>query len=194
MITSFIGQNSVPITRTLVLRHNRLCPPGAVSTFAGTLAPDGWLMCNGQEVLISSYNKLYETIGNTYGVASTEEYFKLPDMRSKFPLGSGDGGENLTNRVLASTGGAETHTLTSNEIPSHTHTINDSGHSHTYTIQNGTQNIAAAEGGTTTAAEETTTSATSTTNTTGITINSTGGGQAHNNMPPFIVLNYIIKY
>lgn len=179
MITSFIGQNSMPITRALELRHNRLCPEGAVSPFAGSVAPDGWLMCDGQEVLITTYNKLYTRIGATYGAAS-DGYFKLPDLRSKFPLGAGDGvGVDLSNRVLAATGGEENHTLTVDEMPAHTHS---------YIAQSGTQNInqyAAVVDGSVSAADEPTA---------GTTSGSTGGGLPHNNMPPFIVLNYIIKH
>jgi microcystin-dependent protein len=117
--------------------------------------------------------------------------FNLPDMRSRFPLGLGQGDE-LTNRVISNTGGAETHTLTPQEMPSHNHGVFDPGHTHSYSNNTNDQAV-----GTTifeTAADETNTSATTGSSTTGITINNAGGGQAHNNMPPYIVLNYIIKY
>lgn len=195
MITSFIGQNSVPITRTFILRHNRLCPAGAVSPFAGAEAPDGWLMCDGSEVSIETYNKLYNTIGATYG-AATAGYFKLPDMRSKFPLAAGDGpGSSLSNRVLGQTGGEENHTLIAAEMPSHSHGVTDPGHTHTYSdvYRSGDQSVLI---GTSTAADQdvTTDNRTTGSSTTGISIQNTGGGQAHNTMPPFLVLNYIIKY
>ncbi len=99
-------------------------------------------------------------------------YFHILDIRGRIPVGAGTGG-GLSARSLASTGGEETHTLTIDEIPSHSHIIpsfND---------------LQAAQSLTTEPAV----------NTNGTTNSgSTGGGQAHNNMQPFIVLNYIIKY
>ena len=91
-------------------------------------------------------------------------------MRSRFPLGAGDG-SNLTNRVLAATGCEETHILTSNEMPSHTHTINDPGHVHLNSTRTGTQDIVAVSGSGVTAADKGYES--TTINKTGITINST---------------------
>lgn len=193
MITSFIGQNSVPITRTLVLRHNRLCPAGAVSPFAGAAAPDGWLMCDGSEYLIIEYNKLYEIIGNTYGSAGSGK-FRLPDMRSRFPLAAGVDTE-LSDRALADKGGEESHALSVPELPSHSHGVTDPGHTHMSVVQNGVQNIVASSDlPGISAADEPTTTTSTTSSTTGISIQNTGEGQAHNTMPPFLVLNYIIKY
>lgn len=193
MITSFIGENSKGITNALILRHNRLCPTGSVTSFAGSNAPNGWLMCQGQDVNISVYSKLYDTIGTTYGVADLAGDFRLPDLRSRIPVGAGDGGDGLTNRVLGATGGAETHTLTSDEMPSHSHGVNDPGHIHTTSIQDGDQSVNTLTTQDAAASENEITVNTSLA-TTGITINSTGDGLPHNNMQPFIVLNYIIKY
>lgn len=93
---------------------------------------EGWLLCNGQEVLKSQYNRLYQIIGNTFGVASNADYFKLPDARGRVCsyIGQGNG---LTNRTNGQTIGSETTTLTQNELPSHNHTAsssNNGSHNH----------------------------------------------------------------
>lgn len=192
IIMDYIGSNTIGITKALILRHNRLVPAGAVQTFAGPVAPSGWVFCDGTEYNVSEYPLLAAVIGNIYG-GTPGTTFKVPDMRSRFALGSGDGGADLTNRILGQTGGAETHTLTVNEIPSHNHGVTDPGHSHSYINNVNDQNTDNAFG-TETAADQADLNQTTGNNTTGISINNTGGGQPHNNMPPYLVLNHIIKY
>ena len=94
--------------------------------------------------------------------------------------------------ALAETGGAKTHTLTIPEIPSHNHAITDPGHSHSYVNQPNTVNPAVSLT-TVDVADNVNVNQTTGTSTTGITINNTGGGGAHNNLQPYIVMNYIIK-
>jgi microcystin-dependent protein len=79
-------------------------PPGALSPYAGTVAPTGWLLCYGQEVLITAYPDLYDVLGATYGVA-TSGYFKLPDMRGRVVAGQDDMGGTSANRVSTATAG-----------------------------------------------------------------------------------------
>ena len=172
--TSVTKKDIAAITRALLLRNNRHVPAGTVEAYAGTTAPSGWLMCDGSMVSKTDYYYLYDTIGDAYG-SGDEDNFVLPDLRSRQVVGAGTG-NGLSTRTRGETGGEETHTLTINEMPAHTHV---------QTIQNGVQNIAALGGGSTTAADEPTT----TTNT-----GSTGGSQSHNVMDPFLVLNYIIKH
>jgi microcystin-dependent protein len=184
-----INESNKPLSNALILRHHQYVPIGGVIMFAGSVAPDGFLLCNGAEVLIDDYNRLNYIIGNAYGTPSINVKFKLPDLRFRFPLGK----NNIQN--LGDVGGEENHTLTANEMPSHNHGVSDPGHTHNVgNIPDGTQNIVAAPGGGISAADEIRYTETTNTNTTGISINTSGGGQAHNNMPPYIVMNYIIKY
>lgn len=173
-----VRNNIKPITNALILRHNRLVPPGAVSPYAGAAAPDGWLMCDGSNVSRTTYYYLFNLIGTTYGNGNGTTTFTLPDMRSRFPLAAGNG-VGLSNRVLSTIGGEENHTLTIAEMPGHTHSYTD-----TYRTNNQSTDNAF---GTEVAANETATTETKTTG-------STGGNAAHNTMPPYLVLNYIIKY
>jgi microcystin-dependent protein len=180
------------VTRALVLRNNRMVPPGSVESYAGSSAPTGWVMCDGSTLSRTNYYYLYSVIGNTYGAGDGVNTFNVPDLRGRKVLGAGQG-NGLTNRNLADIGGAETHTLTSNEMPVHNHGVTDPGHAHSYvnnTNDQDTDNAFATE----TAADQVDLNKTTSSNTTGISINNTGGGQAHNNMDPFFVLNYIIKF
>ena len=184
---SHIKESNKPISNALILRHPQYVPIGGVIMFAGSTAPEGFLLCDGSEVNIDDYDRLHFIIGDSYGECFSNVKFKLPDLRFRFPLGKND------NNNLGNIGGEENHTLTSSEMPSHNHSINDPGHSHTINnIPFGTQDTTTLNTGT--ACDETTHQVSSNTNTTGISINYTGGGNPHNNMPPYIVLNYIIKY
>jgi microcystin-dependent protein len=87
-----------------------------------------WLLCDGRSLEILSYPQLYTIIGDSFG-SEDDEHFNLPDFRGRVAgfIGQGTG---LTNRTLGNSVGAETHTLTIPEIPSHTHSITDAGHVH----------------------------------------------------------------
>jgi len=165
---------SADVTGRVYQATHILVPPGSVVAYIASSAPGGWLLCDGTAVSRTTYSTLFGVVGTTYGVGNGSTTFNLPDMRGRVPVGSGTGA-GLTARSLAATGGAETHTLTVDEIPAHTHSYvnntNDQG-VHTITTQ-------------ASAADDADLSATT---------GSTGGGQAHNNMQPFVVLNYIIKY
>jgi microcystin-dependent protein len=84
--------------------------------FAGNFAPAGWMFCEGQLVSISEYETIYNLIGTTYGGDGTAT-FGLPDLRGRLPLHQGSG------FTLAQTAGSETATLTSSQIPAHTHQL-----------------------------------------------------------------------
>ncbi|BBB67809.1 hypothetical protein UNDYM_3556 [Undibacterium sp. YM2] len=140
-------------------------PVGTVVSFAGSAAPNGWLICDGTAIAQSTYPTLYALIGGN-----------VPDLRSRFIVGVGQGG-GLTNRLLKDTGGEEYHTLNIDEMPFHTHSYGVGGGNGGG--NNGTGN---SEGWSTTSSAFTTWTG------------SAGHNLAHNNIPPFYALTYIIKY
>ena len=197
-------------------------PIGFVVPFAGTIAPDKYLMCNGSEINKSLYNKLYNIIGDSYGTASDPANFKLPSAAGRTIIGAGLG-LNLTRRNIGDKGGTEAEKLNINQMPLHSHTVNDNhthsitdaGHSHTITDNghihsyqvnvNGHNDGNSGDGGRFNTSANTGNSKTGITvnnaqsnisidaKTGSISLNTTGGDQAHNNMQPYLVMNYIIK-
>ena len=174
-------------------------PIGIIQDFAGSSAPAGWFLCYGQTLASASYPELYAVIGTTYG--GTSANFALPDLRGVTIAGKtnmgGSASTNLTSTyfgadptVLGTAGGSQSHTLSTAEMPAHTHanSLTDPGHTHTLALQNtlsGTPSGGATVGG----------SGLSTgSSTTGVTITnaSQGGGGAHAIVQPTIVLNKII--
>ena len=158
-----------------------LSPVGSLIMYAGSSAPTGWLLCDGSAVSRSTYADLFSSIGTNYGAGDGSSTFALPDLRGRMPLGLDNMGGTSANIVtnaqadaLNGKEGAETHTLTSSEMPAHTHTYSNlTGGSHSDAGSGSFTNY------------QSTNSQTS---------GSTGSGSAHNNMPPYIALNYIIKF
>jgi microcystin-dependent protein len=151
---------------------------------------DHWILCNGASYLITDYPKLFAIINYSFGGSGAS--FNVPDARSRV-LGAIGQGSGLSDRTLGQAVGAETHTLTVNEMPSHNHGITDPGHSHSYINQPNVQDTDDAFS-TETAADNVNVSQTTGTSTTGITINNTGGGQAHNNMQPTLFVGNVFIY
>lgn len=104
-------------------------PPGAVTDFAGSVAPAGWLICDGAAVSRTDLSALFAAIGTTWGAGDGSTTFNLPDLRGVATIGVGTGA-GLTARALADTGGAETHALTEAETGPHAHGVTDAGHGH----------------------------------------------------------------
>lgn len=161
---------------------------GTVLPFAGSAAPDGWLLCFGQAVSRATYANLFATIGTTFGVGDGSTTFNLPDLRGRIPAGKDNMGGTAASRLttagsgvngatLGATGGAETHTLTVAQMPSHTH---EAVATNGFWGDIGGRYVANASGSV-------------------INLNNfpstdpKGGGQAHPNAQPTIVLNQIIK-
>ena len=114
-------------------------PAGIVSAFAGVTAPAGWLMCYGQAVSRTEYSALFTALSTTYGSGDGSTTFNIPDLRGRAIAGvdnmGGTAASRLTSTVLSAsntlgaTGGTQTHTMSSAEMPSHTHT--QDSHNHT---------------------------------------------------------------
>ena len=95
---------------------------GEIQLFGFGFAPKGWALCNGQLLSITQNTALFALLGTTFG-GNGVSTFALPDLRSKLPMGQGNG-PGLTPRVLGQTFGEETHTLLVSENPAHTHLVN----------------------------------------------------------------------
>lgn len=183
-------------------------PAGTMIDFAGGTVPFGYLQCNGDVVSRVTFARLFEAIGTVYGAGDGSTTFKLPDIRGRVAVGSGQG-SSLTNRTTGQTGGAETHALSEAELASHTHIQNSHNHSQnahshvlhrTYGGSIGTplqqinDNAFSNNGWNKLSADLYTESETATNNPFTATNQNTGGGQAHNNMQPFLVVTKVIKY
>lgn len=161
---------------------------GQISMFAGNFAPRGWALCDGQLLAISSNTALFSLLGTTYG-GDGRTTFALPDLRGRAPIHAGTG-PGLSNRRLGTRGGQEVHTLTINEMPSHNHASNINVAS-TVGRGEGTtqpQDAFIAEGGSYSSQP----TANAHLNPSSVTAGNTGGGLPHNNMQPYLPINYII--
>jgi len=95
---------------------------GEIRMFAGNFAPKGWAFCQGQLLLIAQNQALFALLGTTYG-GDGRTTFALPDLRGRVPVGFGQG-PGLSNRVIGQQFGTETVTLTTAQMPAHSHTVN----------------------------------------------------------------------
>lgn len=163
-----------------------MLPVGTISYFPTASIPQGWLIANGDAVSRATYADLFAAIGTTYGAGNGTTTFNLPDGRGRSLIGAGQG-PGLTNRALAATGGAETHELTEAQMPLHGHPVRmnyvSGGSSQT---SGGLIVNANSNSGTQPAYTG------SPSNTQGQQIGGAGGGQAHNNMQPFLSVNMCI--
>lgn len=152
---------------------------GEIRLFAGNFAPAGWLFCAGQLLPIAENETLFALIGTTYG-GDGQFTFALPDLRGRVPLHQGSG------YVLAETGGVESVTLTSLQLPAHTHALRASSAAGT---GSGPGNaLLAATGsvnsyGSGNADQPMTAGA----------LSSSGSSQPHDNMAPYLAVSYIIS-
>jgi microcystin-dependent protein len=159
-------------------------PIGAIMPFAGSTAPAGWAVCDGSAISRTDYPVAFATMGTAYGTGDGSTTFNLPDLRGKFPLGVS------ASHAQATTGGAETATLTVANLPAHDHGgVGD----HTHTVQSYvTDNRSKTADLFGTLLPTPSGSNTSSANG-GHTHSSVGSGTAHNNMPPYLSLPYIVR-
>ena len=175
---ALINFEDLPSTATPLNANNlnnnfNFCvPTGGIVEYAGTTAPNGWLLCDGSAISRTTYADLFEVIGTTFGEGDGSTTFNLPNRKNK--TGVGVDSESTHFSTLGATYGEETHTLTTSGMPSHNHNAYLSGGS-----------LASASGRLlfeTATGQEFYNS-----------IKNTGGNQPHNNIQPSIAMNYIIK-
>ena len=164
-----------------ILSFGDVLPVGTVLPFAGSGAQTGWLYCNGQAANRTTYSVLFTAIGTTYGVGDGSSTFNLPDLRGRVPAGLDVDASGFANRitvtasdvsgtVLGSTGGSQTHILTAGELPTSATYQKETSHGG----QSGTAGSGLAQSPAQTAL--------------------TGANnEAHLNLQPTIILNYIIR-
>lgn len=162
-------------------------PPyiGEIALFGFNFAPTGWALCQGQLLAISQNTALFSILGTTYG-GNGKTTFALPDLRGRVPLHSGfDAGPGLSPRFLGEAGGAENSTLLISEMPAHTHAPrcvdavgDDYGPTGVVWAEDlgGNQQYGSTRSGTVAAAA----------------LTPTGQSQPHNNMAPYLTVNYCI--
>ena len=186
---------------------------GEVTMFAGASAPAGWLLCDGTAVSRTGYAALFAVIGTTYGAGDGSTTFNLPNLKGRAPVGQDTGQTEFD--VIGETGGAKTHTLTSAQMPSHTHTINhdhgsfattDGSGAHVHNVRLNNNNFVtggsnasyvnqAFSGANGANAAESAGAHNHTIDVPNLTGNSGSAGSdgAHNNLQPYLVLNFIIR-
>jgi microcystin-dependent protein len=154
-----------------------------IRMFAGNFAPQGWAFCDGSILPIAQNTALFSLLGTTYG-GNGQTTFALPDLRGRYAMNAGNG-PGLTPRVLGEVSGEENHTLVTAETPAHSHSVGcvvdagaDSGR------PNGNlPSVSASTIYASTPADQAMNSS---------MIGISGGSQPHNNMPPYLCVNFII--
>jgi microcystin-dependent protein len=160
---------------------------GEIRMFGGNFPPNGWLFCDGSQLAISENETLFQLIGTTYG-GDGESTFNIPDLRSRLPMHNGNGPDGV-NYVMAQAAGVESVTLTTQQIPIHTHpalasTANGSlpdPSGNVIAVSANTPNVFPYFEGP------------PNTNFANTAVSAVGGSQPHNNLQPYLAINFIIS-
>lgn len=158
-----------------------------IRIFAGNFAPRGWAFCDGQLLPISQNTALFSLIGTIYG-GDGRTTTGLPDLKGRAPMHAGNGA-GLSTRQLGESGGTETVTLTINHLPLHTHSLQASTGA---TDEEGSTNPSNAATGVPEPANALYRNPSNLAPMASGVIQSDGGNGSHNNMQPFLALNFII--
>jgi microcystin-dependent protein len=178
-------------------------PVGASIDFWGSSAPNSsFVLAYGQAISRTTYSTLFAMFSTTYGSGDGSTTFNVPDLRGRVIAGKDDMGGSAASRIgsvvtdngtitgatLGSVGGSSTHTLTTAEMPTHSHTVNDPGHVHTVRLGNSTSPGGIAANGSADNTGVNTQSAT-----TGITLQNAGSSSAHAMLQPTIIANKLLR-
>ncbi len=165
-------------SRVSILSSNASVPVGTIQIYSHTDVPSNYLLCNGQAVSRTTYLALFNKIGTTYGGGNGSTTFNVPNLSGRVAVGQNTSDTSFD--VLGETGGAKTHTLTEAEMPSHNHPPAGGTAFIVWGAPDANINIGTGSmligGGS------------------GASSGLRGGSQAHNNLQPYIVFKYIIKY
>ena len=157
---------------------------GEIRMFAGNFPPNGWMFCAGQLLPISGNDVLFQLIGTTYG-GDGQSTFALPNLQSRVPIHMGTSPLSGTTYQIGESGGVESVTLTTQQIPQHNHLFLASSASAGATDPTG-QTLASPVGNIFNASSNRTALAPQ-------SIGATGGSQPHENMQPYLCINFIIS-
>ncbi len=159
---------------------------GQIMLVGFSFAPRGWAFCDGQVLAIAQNEALFALVGTTYG-GDGQATFALPDLRSRVPIHQGNG-PGLSNYSMGQVGGTESVTLTINEMPAHTHTLGEAA------INSDSKSpVGAVVPGNVSGTNTNIYSTAATDSNMAPNIVATGGAsQPHNNIQPFVTINYCI--
>jgi microcystin-dependent protein len=157
---------------------------GEIRMFAGNFAPAGWMFCDGQTLAISENEVLFQLIGTTYG-GDGEETFQLPNLQSRIPLHFGTGPDGTTYQI-GEMSGTESVTLSTQQIPNHTHAF--TGTANGANAGNPTGKVLAQSANVSYMVIDP-----NEVNMNAAAVTPVGGSQPHENCQPFLCINYIIS-